>query len=482
MTEGGDGAKRRWWVRLWLWTEPERRDVRGAFAKTRTGLARHPVARWPMLAGVLGGAVLVAWILLASASLVNWRPAPWWAWTAVGAVVTGLVPVYWINRLEPNRNKQGQFAPRLQRQWLAVGLAILFAVAFEWVLFGLLAGEWTWPWVQVHELNGDNDSLVQPALALLTPVIALVTAVFAYRKSTIAMAESQRADVAAFQQRFIDAAKLMADPNASTRIAGATAMGSLARDWVDNRQECVNVLCGYLKVKPSPEHLEIDVSGDKVTYTWRSGEDEVRLEVVDQLRAVFTPGPSVPVAKTPTDLKLSRAWFPPHASFAETTIDGTASFVGATFTGIVVFSGSRFADEALFTNATFAHDAYLLAVAFTGDAWFDNASFVGDALFDRTVYSSATSFSYARFAGDAWFDHTSFNGLARFSRARFNAEALFEGATFSQEWPSSRGSRQRRALGPLDAGSALPDPPGSIVDEDGTIVGDVEWTRAELED
>lgn len=479
MTEGGDGAVRRLRERVQL------------------AWSRHTVARWPFVFGVVGGLALALGAASRLAGFVDLMP--WWAWTGASALAIGLIPVYWLNRFEPNRNKQGQFAPRLQRQWLAVGLAILFAVAFEWVLFGLLAGEWTWPWEQVHELNGTSDSLVQPALALLTPVIALVTAVFAYRKSTIALAESQRADVAAFQQRFIDAAKLMADPNASTRIAGATAMGSLARDWVDNRQECVNVLCGYLKVKPSPEHLDIAGEGAEATYTWKAGEDEVRLEVVDQLRAVFTPGEGVPESPRRIDLKLSGGWFPPNARFSGATFDGVSWFDGATFTGRVRFDGATFTrrasfykallgaeslfDQACFANevsfhgAVFSDSATFNAANFTGLAVFDRARFWGDAEYDGATFGDQVWFKRTTFVLDASFSGSTFAEIAGFRGADFTGRADFAEATFSQRYGAEAESLRRFPLGPLAPESSLPCPPGNVVEEDCTVVGEATWTR-----
>lgn len=360
---------------------------------------------------------------------------------------TGRLRGAWLLRLEPNLNKRGQFAPAMQRQWLSILFAIAFALLFEWVLFGLLAKDWTWPWVQVRELNGASDSLVQPAIALLTPIIALVSAVFSYRKSTLALAESQRADVAAFQQRFIDGAKLLADINASTRIAGATAMGSLARDWVENRQECVNVLCGYLRVKPVKTVLTETITQGRQVFTWEEGEDVVRREVVSQLRRILTTGSEVRPGLAPLRLDLQGAWLPPDCDFGEARFDGQACFDLAHFTGSARFNNAEFTDLVTFQGARFA-----------GDAWFERARF----------YSAAV-FSDVEISGDAVFSDAAFATASQFTNTTFSVSPRFEGAIFYyQRAEHDSFGRPAHELGPLTAQSGLPMDFGHLVDELGT--------------
>ena len=65
----------------------------------------------------------------------------------------------WAWRFESNRNKRIKYAPRFPLQWLAITLATAFALAYELAQFGLLAGDWAWPWVRVRELNGSDTSL-----------------------------------------------------------------------------------------------------------------------------------------------------------------------------------------------------------------------------------------------------------------------------------------------------------------------------------
>src|SRR5947207_4571217 len=54
--------------------------------------------------------------------------------------------------------------------------------------------------------------------------------------------------------RFATAAgQLGSDKPAAVRLAGVYAMAGLADDWPENRQTCVDVLCGYLRMPYEPD-------------------------------------------------------------------------------------------------------------------------------------------------------------------------------------------------------------------------------------
>jgi len=49
-------------------------------------------------------------------------------------------------------------------------------------------------------------------------------------------------------ERFATAAdRLCTDRSPAVRLAGVYAMAGLADDWPENRQTCIDVLCGYLR-------------------------------------------------------------------------------------------------------------------------------------------------------------------------------------------------------------------------------------------
>src|SRR5437868_3015455 len=55
-------------------------------------------------------------------------------------------------------------------------------------------------------------------------------------------------------ERFATAAgQLGSDKPSAVRLAGVYAMAGLADDWSENRQTCVDVLCGYLRMPYEPD-------------------------------------------------------------------------------------------------------------------------------------------------------------------------------------------------------------------------------------
>ena len=64
-------------------------------------------------------------------------------------------------------------------------------------------------------------------------------------------------------ERFATAAGQLGDDKPSAvRLAGVYAMAGLADDWPENRQTCVDVLCGYLRLPYEPDPGE-NVSGSE---------------------------------------------------------------------------------------------------------------------------------------------------------------------------------------------------------------------------
>ena len=55
-------------------------------------------------------------------------------------------------------------------------------------------------------------------------------------------------------ERFATAAEQLGDDKPpAVRLAGVYAMAGLADDWPENRQTCVDVLCGYLRMPYEPD-------------------------------------------------------------------------------------------------------------------------------------------------------------------------------------------------------------------------------------
>lgn len=50
-----------------------------------------------------------------------------------------------------------------------------------------------------------------------------------------------------FSERFAQAAEMLGSEKTATRMGGVYALAALADEWTENRQQCVDLLCGYLR-------------------------------------------------------------------------------------------------------------------------------------------------------------------------------------------------------------------------------------------
>ena len=81
-------------------------------------------------------------------------------------------------------------------------------------------------------------------------------------------------------ERFATAAEQLGDDKPPTvRLAGVYAMAGLADDWPENRQTCVDVLCGYLRMP-----YESD-PGDKA-----AGPARLAVRASREVRHTVSPG------------------------------------------------------------------------------------------------------------------------------------------------------------------------------------------------
>lgn len=94
--------------------------------------------------------------------------------------------------------------------------------------------------------------------------IALTVAVrkqrFAERQHKLSEVDADRQDRQILDERFRNAVMQLGEKeSAAVRIGGAYALAKLADDWSVERQTCINVLCGYLRVLY--DHQTIMASG-----------------------------------------------------------------------------------------------------------------------------------------------------------------------------------------------------------------------------
>ena len=199
------------------------------------------------------------------------------------------------------------------------------------------------------------------------------------------------------RERFTDSAAQLGNSRAAVRLAGVYALAELADEWglIDQRQRqvCIDVLCGYLRIPVSGADL---------------GEDPIRETIVRVI--------SDHVHKDRSD-----GWH-----------DNAFDFTDATFTSLVTFDGAAFRGPFLAEGATFVNGARFYEAEFSGRCSFSGARFTKAALFNSSTFSGSTSFTGTTFADAASFGFACFNDGASYYQAQFSKSAQFAAAKLNR--------------------------------------------------
>lgn len=278
--------------------------------------------------------------------------------------------------------------PPLRAWGLLRSIAVMLGIASIVVVLAY------WQLSKSIEYSPDRTSggdLVRAALTIAGLIGGTVALVVAYRRQ-------RGKEAAQFVERFGEAAKQLGDEDPAVRLAGVYAMASVADESSSPsfRQQCVDVLCGYLRM---PHEVEDAMPGlversrkyssvpplsveSTDTFRFRYHDDEVRKSIVRVLAEHLQP-------------KTSVTW-------SDCRIDLTgATLVSANFSGCV----------------------------FNKRALFSKAVFVGDTYFNGTCFHDDVVFIEARFLGVTNFVHRERDGG---NPTMFHKEASFEGSTFEK--------------------------------------------------
>jgi hypothetical protein len=98
-----------------------------------------------------------------------------------------------------------------------------------------------------------SSSWLSLAGAIGAVIGALIAGTIGFASSWYAL---RRQGLQAFNERFATAAEKLGDPEAATRLAGVYAMAGLADDWKEQRQTCIDVLCGYMRLPYQPTRAQ----------------------------------------------------------------------------------------------------------------------------------------------------------------------------------------------------------------------------------
>ncbi len=331
---------------------------------------------------------------------------------------------------------------------LCLGLGI--ALGAQWVLHRFIA---------TSTARAAPIDLTKLSLTVVAGVGGIVALVVAYRRQ-------RDLEQGRFVERFGAAAAQLGNTDVAVRIAGVYAMAGVADESRGlRRQQCIDVLCGYLRLPYKTEHgasgrTKFVIKAPRVDHgrvrgeteehiEYRQNDSEVRKTIVtviaDHLRPTAEYSWSTSNfnfrAAYLEDVNFTAARFSGAARFDNATFSGTAWFDDATFSSTALFSGARFSASARFPGATFSHGvaftqtmfstAWFEGARFFRTAYFDNATFSSRALFNMAEFSGTTSFDGAKFSDSAYFDGAMFFSPVSFREAMFSDPASFRSAMFS---------------------------------------------------
>ena len=345
---------------------------------------------------------------------------------------------------------------------IAVAGAVAIVLLATWILRDL---------IHTSSKAADPIDITKLSFTVAGGVGAAVALVVAYRRQ-------RDIEQGRFVERFGAAAAQLGDHDVAVRIAGVYAMAGVADESTGvRRQQCIDVLCGYLRLPYSPglgsnhqsklviteprtgddgsalgqqeRHLEYRQNDKEVRativrviadhlrdheYSWSACDFDFRtahLEDVDLSHAVFAGTSRFDGARFSGDAKFNEATFSGDAEFNEARFSGDAGFGEATFSGAAGFGEARFSGFAGFAGARFSGDAQFNEARFSGIAGFGGARFSYAAEFNEATFSGIAGFGGARFSYAAEFDDATFSGGTWFDGATFSGNAWFRQATFS---------------------------------------------------
>jgi hypothetical protein len=290
-----------------------------------------------------------------------------------------------------------------------------------------------------------TDAAITPAqrftaaFATATALGALTALVLNIRKQDLAEQLARREITAAFTERFRSAAAQLGGQSPAERLAGVYAMAALADEYPSRRQQCVDVLCGYLRLPYDPATDTIATTttstttetGDgpvttQTTAAARPFDREVRATIITVVREHTHPNASPSWSQLNFNLRGSHL---ADVDLRHSAFLGRIVFQSATFTG----------DTTFFNDATFTGDrtSFNDATFTSGRTNFTRATFTsGRTNFTRATFTgNRTSFTRATFAGDlTYFTGAVFTGnRTDFSGASFVGNTIsFNDSTFTQ--------------------------------------------------
>ena len=344
------------------------------------------------------------------------------------------------------------YRPRVH-QWLKSlrvrHVNLFFAVVFSLMVAAVIAtvaARLLTPLLNVGTQTTPPADLTRLALTIAAGVGGVVALVVAYRRQ-------RDLEQGRFVEAFGAAAKQLGDTDVAVRLAGVYAMAGVADQASKlKRQQCIDVLCGYLRLPYSPElgnnhqsallirkpPLQEGDPEQEIQFQYRQNDKVVRQTIVRVIVAHLQK--KAPQSWSSNDFDFTGSHFEGANFFGATFSGGNTRFDGASFSGKpTFFSGVTFSGEFLsFTGATFSSSIWFNGSTFSGEnTYFSSATFSGTRSdFTGVSFSGNVHFNEAIFSGElTYFNEAIFSGeLTYFGHATFNGKhTSFEAATFKSK-------------------------------------------------
>lgn len=306
--------------------------------------------------------------------------------------------------------------------------------------------------------------LLKIGLAVVAGFGGVVALTVTHRKQRVAEASHELAHQQEarerrklFDDRYVSASEQLGHTKFPVRLAGVYAMVSPADDWPHRRQNCVDVLCGYLRSPyPAGDGNEREVrqaamnslldrlggtrwqQGGRISMDFRGAEFHeldlsqrtfrgavkfdgavLRGELTDFRKAVFRHGASFDNTRfESTKVDFTDTQFLRAASFADARFDGAISFTGALFSQTVSFRKARFTGPSV----------SLREAVLRGVVTFETSTMDGTALDLRETFADAAdlTFDAARITGTSidLSEFISVRSVISFNQAEFDTVSL----------------------------------------------------------
>ena len=359
----------------------------------------------------------------------------------IGAAMLGWLSDIGATTSTAVRARIGKSNRAIKRSLQRVGLlpAVVTALAAG-LLIAYAAYQIVYRYTPTSDAKAAPIDITKVSLTIVAGVGGVVALVIAYRRQ-------RDAEQGRFVERFGAAAAQLGSIDVAVRIAGVYAMAGAA-DETDGRrrQQCIDVLCGYLRLPYDPElganhqsklvvkrrrtvRDRSQVGAEQEQHLeYRQNDREVRATIVRVIADHLRSWAEYSWSARDFDFRTAHLEDP---DFSNTTFSGTTQFGNTTFSGTTQFGYARFSGDAGFGAATFSGTTQFGHVTFSGDARFDSATFSGTTQFGYARFSDGAGFGAATFSGTARFWAATFSGYAQFEGARFSDTTRFDGATFS---------------------------------------------------